>query len=123
MNEFFTISNIKGRSMTPTLNPNNDQERDVVLVYKTQQVEMNDICIFKHPMNMALNLIKRVRGIQGDWCYYQNKGQTIPQGSVWFQGDESFRSLDSRDFGPVPRGLIIGKAIAIIWPLSRIKWL
>lgn len=37
--------------------------------------------------------------------------QRIPKGHVWIEGDNAARSHDSRDFGPVPFGLIRGKAV------------
>jgi signal peptidase I len=109
--------------MSPTLNPNDDKERDVVLVLKTNQVNINDICLLKHPMDLNLTLIKRIRGLPGDWAFYQNRGQTVPEGFVFVQSDEPYRTTDSREFGPIPRGLVVGKALAVIWPLSHIKWL
>lgn len=35
----------------------------------------------------------------------------IPKGHVWLEGDNSARSLDSRSFGPIPYGLIKGRAV------------
>lgn len=35
-------------------------------------------------------------------------------------GDNLTVSRDSRDFGPVPLGLIRGKALMLLWPF---KWL
>ena len=35
----------------------------------------------------------------------------MPPGHVWVEGDNKKRSYDSRHFGPVPYGLIKGRAI------------
>ena len=35
----------------------------------------------------------------------------VPQGHVWLLGDNPSNSRDSRHYGPVPMGLIIGKAV------------
>ena len=35
----------------------------------------------------------------------------MPPGHVWVEGDNKNRSYDSRHFGPVPYGLIKGRAI------------
>lgn len=44
----------------------------------------------------------------------------IPKGHVWLLGDNPEESIDSRHYGPVPIGLIQGKAICKILPLSNI---
>jgi hypothetical protein len=36
---------------------------------------------------------------------------SVPQGHVWLLGDNPNHSRDSRHYGPVPSGLIIGKAV------------
>jgi len=38
----------------------------------------------------------------------------IPYGHVWIEGDNWRSSLDSNDFGPISKGLILGKA-AWVW--------
>ena len=35
----------------------------------------------------------------------------MPPGHVWVEGDNKNRSCDSRHFGPVPYGLIKGRAV------------
>lgn len=41
---------------------------------------------------------------------------TVPQGHVFLVGDNLANSTDSRQYGPVPLGLIRGKVIARLWP-------
>lgn len=38
---------------------------------------------------------------------------TVPYGHVWIEGDNWRSSLDSNDFGPISKGLILGKAVWI----------
>ncbi|KAG2106200.1 uncharacterized protein F5147DRAFT_701382 [Suillus discolor] len=44
----------------------------------------------------------------------------IPEGHVWVEGDEPFRTLDNNKFGPVPLALLDSKLMYIIWPLDRV---
>ena len=41
----------------------------------------------------------------------------------WVMGDNRTDSQDSRFFGPISRGSIIGKAEVVIWPMNSLEWL
>lgn len=43
----------------------------------------------------------------------------VPNGHVWLEGDNSDNSLDSRNYGPVPMGLIQSRALVRIWPFNE----
>jgi signal peptidase I len=48
------------------------------------------------------------------------KAITIPAGHYYMMGDNRGESADSREWGPVPREWIVGKAFFTYWPPKRI---
>ena len=46
----------------------------------------------------------------------------IPKGDYFMMGDNRTDSCDSRDWGPLPGSYIVGRAVMLIWPLSRITF-
>jgi len=51
----------------------------------------------------------------------QNSGRwVIPKGGYFFMGDNRASSCDSRRWGSVPRGDLIGPVFAVYWPPNRI---
>jgi signal peptidase I len=45
---------------------------------------------------------------------------TIPKGYFFMMGDNRGESLDSREWGPIPKKWMIGKAFVTYWPPNRI---
>jgi signal peptidase I len=43
----------------------------------------------------------------------------VPAGTVFVLGDNRCDSTDSRAFGPVPDSDVVGRAFAVVWPVSR----
>ena len=44
----------------------------------------------------------------------------VPRGDYFFMGDNRAESCDSRRWGPVPRGNLIGEVFFVYWPPDRI---
>ncbi|KAL4779487.1 peptidase S24/S26A/S26B/S26C [Aspergillus varians] len=122
----------EGPSMYPTFSPRGDY----LLVSKMHKygrgVEVGDVVRFYHPSFLGVNGAKRVIGLPGDFVCRDEalsreaggSGEMIrvPEGHVYLGGDNLPWSRDSRNYGPLPMGLINGKIIARIWPLSKAQW-
>jgi len=110
-----------------------------------------DVVVFVPPHDRKKAYIKRLIGLPGDTIaikkgniyingkeivdpriarnYYYNQGDyglkdeemVISEHSYFFLGDNSISSLDSRFWGFVDKEDIVGKAVFIWWPLSRIN--
>ena len=46
---------------------------------------------------------------------------TVPAGMYYVMGDNRTNSEDSRYFGPISKSLIVGRAVAVVWPLAHAK--
>jgi signal peptidase I len=107
----------------------------------------DEACPKPTPQKSNTNFIKRIIGLPGDRlkvirghayingkelnepyirpdasCPICNEPReiTIPPGHFFMMGDNRGESDDSRDWGPVPKGWIIGKAFFTYWPPHRI---
>ena len=70
--------------------------------------------------------IKRVVGLPGDSVRtlgYRQKRLLVPAGHCWIEGDNHANSIDSNNFGPVPLGLVQCKAVGVVWPNERRRFL
>lgn len=47
----------------------------------------------------------------------------VPRGHVWIEGDNAANSMDSRQYGPIPLGLIRSRAVIRLWPLNEMRLL
>ncbi len=87
--------------MSPGLGPG-----DYVLVnrwaYRTRAPAVGDLVVLRNPEREGQFLCKRIAGVTDSGAYVVS-------------GDNAAASRDSRHFGPVPRGLIVGR----VWRAAR----
>jgi signal peptidase I len=131
---------VEGTSMLPRLE---DRDRLFInkFVYHIAAIERSDVVVFRYPRDPEKSYIKRVIALPGDriridhgtvWLngrplredyvplrYRDSRSMpemVVPEDSYFMMGDHRSISSDSREFGPVSRDLIYGKAVFIYWP-------
>lgn len=134
---------VEGTSMQPELR---DQDRLFInkFVYHFENISRGDVVVFHYPRDPSKSYIKRVIALPGDTLriddgqvYVNGKSilepyvpmryrddrslpqMVIPPHDYFVMGDHRSISSDSRDFGPVPRDLIYGKASFVYWPADN----
>ncbi|MGA2219015.1 MAG: signal peptidase I [Terracidiphilus sp.] len=131
---------VEGTSMLPRLE---DRDRLFInkFVYRISAIERGDVVVFHYPRDPQMSYIKRVIALPGDhiridhgvlWLNGERQTENyvpddyrdshsmpeivVPEGSYFMMGDHRSISRDSREFGPVERALIYGKAVFVYWP-------
>jgi signal peptidase I len=131
---------VEGTSMLPRLE---DHDRLFInkFVYRISAIHRGDVVVFHYPRDPEKSYIKRVIAVPGDrlaidrgrvWLngklmresyvpeeYRDTRSfaeLVIPEDTYFMMGDHRSISSDSREFGPVDRDLIYGKAVFVYWP-------
>lgn len=134
---------VEGTSMLPMLQ---DQDRLFInkLAYRVGEIHRGDVVVFLYPHDHSKSYIKRVIAVGGDelridhgrvWVNGKQLKEgyvplrftdersspemVVPPNEYWVMGDHRSISSDSRDFGPVNRELIYGKAAFVYWPMDQ----
>ena len=114
---------LSGPSMLPTVKAKGDIALVDVWRLGFSGVQRGDVVIVRKP-EAPINerVCKRVTAVAGDTVvYYKRYSQqpifvTVPPGHVWLSGDNPAQSNDSRNYGPVPSNLVLGRVACIIGP-------
>lgn len=135
---------IPSGSMEPTLLKG---DRIIVskLSYRIGEPRRGDIIVFKYPRDPSRVFVKRAIGLPGETVElkgshlyingrlvaedYLPEGLRfsdfgpvrVPAGCLFMLGDNRNSSDDSRVWGFLNERLVIGKAVAIYWPLDRLR--
>lgn len=131
---------VEGTSMLPRLE---DRDRLFInkFVYQIESIRRGDVVVFHYPRDPEKSYIKRVIALPGDHLWIDEgsvwvNGQAlqesyvpeqfrdsrsmaeivVPVDTYFMMGDHRSISSDSREFGPVERDLIYGKAVFVYWP-------
>ena len=131
---------VEGTSMLPRLE---DHDRLFInkFVYHITAIERGDVVVFHYPRDPEKSYIKRVIALPGDRSAHRSRpglgqrqaaardlcsrgvprqplhgGDGGSRGRYFMMGDHRSISSDSREFGPVDRSLIYGKAVFVYWP-------
>jgi signal peptidase I len=134
---------VEGTSMLPMLE---DQDRLFInkLAYRVGDIQRGDVVVFLYPHDHDKSYIKRVIALPGDVLkidhgvvvvngkevaepyvpkqFEDDRSQpemVIPAHEYFVMGDHRSISSDSREFGPVERDLIYGKAAFVYWPMDQ----
>ena len=134
---------VEGTSMLPVLE---DQDRLFInkMAYRVGDIHRGDVVVFLYPHDHEKSYIKRVIALPGDDLridhgqVFVNGGRVeekyvpkrfaddrsqpemmVPAHEYFVMGDHRSISSDSRDFGPVERELIYGKAAFVYWPMDQ----
>lgn len=140
---------VSGSSMSPNFKDGDYIITDK-LTYKFNEPRRGDIVVFKNPKDETVDFIKRIIGVPGDHVKVQNgkiylngdelnepyltnnittspgsflrEGAeiTVESGHYITIGDNRLASSDSREWGFITRGEIIGKVFFRYWPATKI---
>ena len=138
--------NVDGTSMEPSLH-NGELILVDKWTYLFHPPQRGDVIVFVAPPQPTLDYVKRIIGVPGDritvngntiivdgvklnetYVAQINQGNPydaninnmlVPPNMYFVLGDDRIRSDDSRHWGFVPRGNIIGRAAIVYWPLKQ----
>jgi signal peptidase I len=124
-----------------------DQDRLFInkMAYRVGEIRHGDVVVFLYPHDHSKSYIKRVIALPGEEVridhgrvfvngkqvrekyvppmFADDRSQPemrVPEGEYFVMGDHRSISSDSRDFGPVDRNLIYGKAAFVYWPMDQV---
>ncbi|MEK7162438.1 MAG: signal peptidase I [Patescibacteria group bacterium] len=136
---------VRGASMEPTFE---DGEYLIIdeLSYRFREPQRGEVIVFRFPQDPSKFFIKRIIGLPDESIEirenkifiggqelnepYLSEALTTPDGIVelgageyFMLGDNRLFSSDSRKWGTLEQGLIVGRAWLRLWPPNRLNFL
>lgn len=109
---------VHGRSMTPTLHPN-----DLILVqqrgFALRPPRRGDLVAISPSMLGGRTIVKRIIGLPKEVLTIEGREWRLAEQEFFVVGDRTDGSLDSRVLGPVRQQEMIGPVQARLWPFFR----
>ena len=86
-----------------------------------RQIRVGDVIVFVSPINPTGWVCKVVVGLPGDIVSLESTLEEptsfiVGKGKIWVEGVFRENSMDSRDYGEFPMGLVRGKVWLKVWP-------
>lgn len=144
----FQPHQVDGKSMEPNFH-NGEYILTDKISYRLHSPNRGDVIVFHSPQDERVDFIKRIIGVPGDSIkvasghiylngqkltenYVNDPGQvlagrflrenteiTVPSGEYFVMGDNRNHSSDSREWGLVSTGGIVGRAFFRYWPINE----
>ncbi|MDQ6929671.1 MAG: signal peptidase I [Candidatus Eremiobacteraeota bacterium] len=138
---FIRTPQVSGLSMAPDIS-SGEYVLINTIAYRLGHPARGDVVAFRHERSAPSVYLKRIIGLSGDriaivrgavfvngsrlWEPYVRFPDartfavvTVPKDALYVLGDNRANSDDSRFWGFVDQPMVIGKAVAGIWPLTR----
>ena len=104
--------------MEPTLSPG-----ELVLIsraYEVRPPRRGEVVAARPASLGGRALVKRIVGLPHERITVGDAAWQLGEGEFFLLGDRPARSTDSRVFGPVRRGELVGPVRARLWPWKRV---
>jgi signal peptidase I len=132
---------VDGESMEPGFHTDEYVLVDKV-TYLIHAPDRGDIIVFHYPLDPSRDFIKRVIGVPGDVVSttstnvivdgqtlhepyirvpfnFESKTWKLGPNQFFVMGDNRDNSLDSRSWGLLDKSYIVGKVVAVYWPVTN----
>src|SRR5574337_665807 len=93
--------------------------------FRRMSPQKGDIVVFVYPDDRSKIFMKRIEGLPGDLVSLGNRPpERVPHGMIYVLGDNRNESVDSRTFGFVPLGDVIGKVRQVYYSSGKegVRW-